>query len=73
MTQIDVYTEEKFEDEEDLRERTRSIFRDSEGESEFELTFSIIRDATMRQEILKPSVMDVLRSLGSLMSRETTL
>ena len=28
MTQLDVYTEEKFEDEEDMRERARDVMSD---------------------------------------------
>lgn len=68
-----MYTEEKFEDEEDLRERTRSLFKDSEGSSELEATCALLNDLSLRQEVLRPSLVEVLRQLGMLLSREVTL
>ncbi|KAL5487624.1 hypothetical protein ACEPAI_5732 [Sanghuangporus weigelae] len=73
ITQIDVYTEEKFEDEEDLRERTRSLFKDSEGSSELEVTCALLNDLSLRQEILRPPLIEALRQFGVLLSREVTL
>ncbi|KAL5507835.1 hypothetical protein ACEPAH_5453 [Sanghuangporus vaninii] len=73
ITQIDVYTEEKFEDEEDLRERTRSLFNDPEGSSELEVTCALLNDLSLRQEILRPALLEALRQLGVLLSREVTL
>lgn len=73
ITQIDVYTEEKFEDEEDIRERTRSIFKESGGSSELEIVCSALNDLSMRQEALRPSLIEALRQLGVLLSQETTL
>ena len=68
-----MYTEEKFEDEEDLRERTRSLFKDPEGNSELEVTCALLDDLSMRQEVLRPLLVEVLRQLGVLLSREVTL
>ncbi|KAL5527808.1 hypothetical protein ACEPAG_6609 [Sanghuangporus baumii] len=73
ITQIDVYTEEKFEDEEDLRERTRSLFKDPEGSSELEVTCALLNDLSSRQEILRPLLIEALRQLGVSLSREVTL
>lgn len=73
VTQIDVYTEEKFEDEEDLRERTRSLFKDSEGSSELEAVCAVLNDLSIRQEVLRPLLVEALRQLGVLLNREMTL
>ncbi|EJD01599.1 FH2-domain-containing protein [Fomitiporia mediterranea MF3/22] len=73
VTQIDVYTEEKFEDEEDLRERTRSLFKDSEGSSELEAACAVLNDLSLRQEVLRPSLIEALHQLGALLTREITL
>ncbi len=45
VTQIDVYTEEKFEDEEDMRERTRTMFKHIDGGSEFDIALALLRDS----------------------------
>lgn len=73
VTQIDVYTEEKFEDEEDLRERTRTVYRNSDGGSELELVFTMLNDFSSQQETLRPLLVDALRNLGLFTSRETAL
>ncbi|THH12248.1 hypothetical protein EW145_g96 [Phellinidium pouzarii] len=73
ITQIDVYTEEKFEDEEDLRERTRTLVKDVKGGSEFELACAMLYDLSAREEVLRPSTIELLRRLGTLLGRETTL
>ena len=73
VTQIDVYTEEKFEDEEDLRERTRSLFKEFEGSSDLENVCAVLNDTSMRQEVLRPSLIEALRQLGVLLNREVTL
>ena len=63
----------KFEDEEDLRERTRSLFKDSEGSSELEAACTVLNDLSLRQEVLRPLLIEVLRQLGALLNREITL
>ena len=75
VTQIDVYTEEKFEDEEELRERTRSVFkgRDEGEDGVFEVACRALDDITGRYESLKPTMVDLLERMGSLMGKEITL
>ena len=73
VTQIDVYTEEKFEDEEDLRERTRSVFKDASEGSEFELACSTLNEVLMRSDVLRPTILDILRQLTALVGKEVTL
>ena len=73
VTQIDVYTEEKFEDEEDLRERTRTVYKDGENSSELETPFMTLNDFVTQHEVLRPSVTEVLQVLARFISRETAL
>ena len=55
VTQLDVYTEEKFEDEEDMRERTRAMFKDFESGSDFDNAFS----SQLRRVCLSSMYLDV--------------
>lgn len=73
ITQIDVYTEEKFEDEEDLRERTRTVYKDGESSSELEASFMTLNDFATQHEVLRPSVTEALQALARFLSRETAL
>lgn len=68
-----MYTEEKFEDEEDMRERTRAMFKDSESGSDFDHAFAALNTLALQHEALRPIVVDVLNHLSILMSREVSL
>lgn len=75
MTQIDVYTEEKFEDEEDMRERTRVLFKDSaNAESsvsmESELAFGELIRLAKQHEGLYPLMLDTMKHYGLIFQRE---
>ena len=63
MTQIDVYTEEKFEDEEDMRERAQDFVHHQRSRSESELVLDeLIRVAKQHHEIY-PLVVELMRRL----------
>lgn len=74
LTQVNVYTEEKFEDEEDLRERTRSRFRRRErSQSESELTLeSLITIAKQHKEIY-PMMIDTLKWYTVILEKDLPL
>ncbi|KZV82357.1 FH2-domain-containing protein [Exidia glandulosa HHB12029] len=74
LKQLNVYTEEKFEDEEDLRERALAHFRSpSGGESESALE-ELVRLARQHGE-LYPIMVETLRRMGHILERDinTTL
>ena len=73
LTQLDVYTEEKYEDEEDLRERVQAFARGtihtragSESEAVLE---EIIRLARQHGE-LYPIMVEMLKRYGLLLQRD---
>ena len=73
LTQLDVYTEEKYEDEEDLREHVRALARGtihtragSESEAVLE---EIIRLARQHGE-LYPIMVETLKRYGLLLQRD---
>lgn len=72
LTQLDVYTEEKYEDEEDIRERIQALARGtahtragSESEAVLE---EIIRLARQHGE-LYPIMVETLKRYGLLLQR----
>ena len=71
MTQLDVYTEEKFEDEEDMRERARDVMSDhrrSRSESGAVLD-DLIRVAKQHAE-LYPLMLATLKRYEDIFERE---
>jgi diaphanous 1 len=74
-TQLDVYIEEKFEDEEDMRERSRIIF--AQGASGHERSRSgteealeeLVRLAKQHGE-LYPMMVDILNHYGQILQRD---
>lgn len=69
LKQLNVYTEEKFEDEEDLRERALAHFRSpSGGESESALE-ELVRLARQHGE-LYPIMVETLRRMGQILERD---
>lgn len=69
VTQIDVYTEEKFEDEEDMRERTRAAFREFESGSELELAFTALNSFILQEKEIGPPVVSIIRNIISLLGQ----
>lgn len=74
MTQLDVYTEEKFEDEEDMRERARALMSSGHGHerarSDSELALEdIVRLAKQHGE-LYPMMVEILNHFGQILQRD---
>lgn len=76
VTQLDVYTEEKFEDEEDIREQARTLMRNIAGEnherhrSDSEVALGdLIRLAKQHGE-LYPMMMEILKHYEILLQRD---
>ena len=71
LTQLDIYTEEKFEDEEDMRERARDVMsehRRSRSESGAVLD-ELLRVAKQHEE-LYPMMLATLKRYGDIFERE---
>lgn len=71
VTQLDIYTEEKFEDEEDLRERSLANHRRREA-SESELMLEDVIKAARGYDELYPAVIKVISPLQQLLDRESS-
>ncbi len=69
VTQLDIYTEEKFEDEEDLRERTLASHRRREA-SESEAVFDEVIKVAKQQGELYHSVVSIVSSLHQLLEED---
>lgn len=71
LKQLNVYTEEKFEDEEDLRERSLAHFRHSNegGDGEEQALEELIRLARQHEE-LYPVMVDTLKRYGLILQRD---
>jgi diaphanous 1 len=66
ITQLDVYTEEKFEDEEDMRERASHLFRTDDVHNGSEIS-SILEELVNTEDYGK--VIRIIRTLISLFQR----
>ncbi len=75
MKQIDIYTEEKFEDEEDLRDRARAVLRGAHerphSDDEDVLT-DIVRLAKQHGE-LYPMMVEILTHYGEILQKDIGL
>lgn len=69
ITQLDIYTEEKFEDEEDLRERSLAAYRRNAGPTESALE-ELVRLAKEADDVF-PMLMEAFEYLRSILERET--
>jgi diaphanous 1 len=74
LTQLDVYTEEKFEDEEEMRERARILMNGVSGHqrarSDSEVALEdLIRLARQHGE-LYPMMVEILKRYGLLLQRD---
>lgn len=71
MTQIDVYTEEKFEDEEDMRERAQDFVHHRRSHSESELVLEeLLRVAKQHHEIY-PLMVEIMKRLTQILQNDT--
>ena len=67
MTQLDIYAEEKFEDEEDLRERSLAAYRRSAGPAETALE-DIVRAAKESGDAY-PLLLEILGHFKQILQR----
>ncbi|GLB34079.1 putative diaphanous FH3 domain contatinign protein [Lyophyllum shimeji] len=75
LTQMDVYTEEKFEDEEDMRERARALLtRDAKGherqQSDSELALEDLIVLAKQHGELYPMMVEILHHYGQILQRD---
>ena len=66
VTQIDVYTEEKFEDEEDMRERAITRFKHMEGGGELDAALHSLREAEIPSGRIMTGVAKTIQLISSL-------
>lgn len=71
VTQIDVYTEEKYEDEEDLRERGRNLVRDhTRAMSESEAALDELIRIAQQHEDLFPIMVETLKRYALILEKD---
>lgn len=74
MTQLDVYTEEKFEDEEDMRERARNLMRETSGHqrnrSDSEVALGDLIKLARQHGELYPMMVEILKRYELLLQRD---
>lgn len=74
LTQTSIYTEEKFEDEEDFRERTRSRFKRRERtQSESELTLESLIAIAKQHKDIYPMMVDTLKWYTVILEKDLPL
>jgi hypothetical protein len=78
LTQLDVYTEEKFEDEEDMRERMQEIMsKNVEGnqrsKSDSELLLHDLVQLAKQHGELYPTLLEILRHYGEILRKDMGL
>lgn len=71
MTQLDIYTEEKFEDEEDMRERRLANHQESSTSSE-PIMEDLLR-AAKEEEDLYPATIEALGHMHAIMDTEVDM
>jgi diaphanous 1 len=73
LTQIDVYTEEKYEDEEDLRERARSLVKDhTRPRSESEIALERLIEMAQQHGELYPIMLETLKRYAVILEKDIT-
>ena len=71
MTQLDVYTEEKFEDEEDMRERARDVMSDHRrSRTESDAVLDDLLHIAKEHDQLYPLMLTTLKRFGDIFERE---
>lgn len=74
LTQLDVYTEEKVEDEEDMRERSRNLINGASGHrrsrSESEIVLEDLVKLARQHGELYPMMVEILKRYEVLLQRD---
>ena len=71
MTQLDVYTEEKFEDAEDMRERARDVMSDHRrSRTESSAVLDDLLRIAKQHEGLYPLMLATLKRYGDIFERD---
>lgn len=79
LTQLNVYTEEKFEDEEDMRERARDLMEELKKNghqrslSDSEVALQDLIQLAKQHGELYPTMLDILKHYGQLLQRDVGL
>lgn len=77
LTQLDVYTEEKFEDEEDARERTRNLinggFSHKRARSDSEVALSDLIQLAKQHGELYPMMVEILKHYEALLQKDVDM
>lgn len=78
LTQLNLYTEEKFEDEEDMRERARSITHQmmhghQRSRSDSEAVLQDLIQLAKQHGELYPTMLDILKHYGQILQRDVGL
>lgn len=73
LTQIDVYTEEKYEDEEDLRERARNLVREhTQPRSESEIALEGLIEMAEQHGEIYSVVVETLKRYAVILEKDIT-
>lgn len=70
MTQIDVYAEERFEDEEDMREHAQDTAHRRRPHSESELVLDELINVAKAHHEVYPLVIDILKRCCQILNRD---
>lgn len=75
FTQLDVYTEEKFEDEEDMRDRVREMMEQrtrghERARSESEVALQELIQLAKQHGELYPLMVEILRHYGEILQKD---
>ena len=74
MTQLNLYTEEKYEDEEDMRERAKTLVHQFRGHersrSDSEVALQDLIQLAKQHGELYPTMLDILKNYGQILQRD---
>jgi diaphanous 1 len=75
LTQLDLYTEEKFEDQEDMRERARTLLKQfanghQRGRSDSEVALEDLTVLAKQHGELYPMMVEILNHFGQILQRD---
>jgi len=78
LTQLNLYTEEKFEDEEDMRERAQNLLGQTKkghqrSRSDSEVALQDLIQLAKQHGELYPTMVDILRHYGQILQRDVGL
>jgi hypothetical protein len=71
LTQLDVYTEEKFEDEADMRERANSVIINGRSSSEVDNLLEELGQLAKQFPDLYANLLDILKRYIGLLNQDT--